>query len=117
MLARAGRLVLVDLRLASGSHDVRDGVGAEQDRTAVVDLEPVAVERAHGRPGRPVALGVELAAVAGTAVAGRDDRDELGGAVRGALADGRLAEGRPLRAVRLRRAADVRAPVRDDREA
>ena len=59
---------------------------------AVVDLELVAVERAHGRAGDAVALGVVLAAVARAAVAGRDDRLELDGAVQRVLVNDRLAD-------------------------
>src|SRR3954462_957191 len=70
VLAGADELVLVDLRLGAGTFDVRDGVLAEQDQPPVVDLEVVAVERAHRRACRPVPLGVVLAAVARAAEAG-----------------------------------------------
>src|SRR4029077_10130730 len=97
------------LCLRGGDNNVRHEVGAEENEAAVVDLEPVPVERTHGRAGRAVPLGVELASVAGTAVAGGDDRDDLDRAVRRALLDRRLAEDLAAGAVRLRRAADVRA--------
>src|SRR5262249_16895964 len=65
MVARPGLLVLVDLGAPTGADNVRDRVGAEQDEAPLVDLEVVAVERAHGRPRGAVALGVVLAAVTG----------------------------------------------------
>src|SRR3954451_4558064 len=118
VLARADLLVLVDLGLCPGALHVGDRKRAEEDYAAVVYLERVAVERAHGRAGDAVALRVVLASVAGAAVAGRGDRLELGGAGQRVLLEGRgagvlLAD----RAVRLYRAAEVGAAVRDDREA
>src|SRR5205807_9231460 len=71
VLARAGQLVLVDLRLAAGADDVRDGVRAEQQQMAVLDLELIAIERTHGRAGGAVALRVVLAAVTRAAEADR----------------------------------------------
>src|SRR5207302_630803 len=75
-------------------------------------------ERAYGRAGDAVALGVVLAAVARAAVTGRDDRVERDAAVRRVLGHLRLAGVlRAARAVRLHRAAEVDAVVGDDREA
>src|SRR5205085_6429745 len=89
-----------------------------EDQAAVVDLEGVAVECAHGRACDAVALGVVLAAVAGAAVTGGEDGFEVDPAVLGVLGDARVA-GELLagRTIRLDRTAEVSAAVRDDREA
>src|SRR5207237_1071773 len=82
---------------------------------ALANRELVAVETAHGRPGRAVALLVVGAAVAGAAEAGEAlDRRE-GDQLVPRLQVLRLL--RLLESVRLHRAAEVRAAVRDDREA
>src|SRR5581483_7246595 len=117
VLARADRLVLLDLRLRARADHLRDRERAEQDEPAVVDLERVAVERAHGRAGGAVALRVVLAAVAGAAEAGGHDGVERERAVRGLLGERRHAEDRARRPVRLHGTAEMRAAVRDDREA
>src|SRR5437588_9277935 len=114
VLARPGFLVAVDLRGGAAADHVRDRVGTEQDQAAVVDLERVAVERAYGRAGDAVALGVVLASVARAAVAGGHDRIELDLPVLRVLVDRRLAEDRARRAVGLNGAAEVDAVVRDD---
>ena len=71
----------MDLGLRAGAVDLRDAVVAAEDQVALDDRELVAVERAHGRTGRAVALGVVGAAVAGAAEAGdgehRDGRHDL----------------------------------------
>ena len=115
VLARSGKRVARDLRGGAGSFDVRDAVRPEQHEIAVADLELVAVERAHGRAGGAVSLGVVLTAVAGAAEAGglgRDDRDRRGVFRLDDLL--LLVEHGPAR---LDGAAEVRAAVRDDREA
>ena len=117
VLARADELVLVDLRLRAAAVDVRDGVRAQQHEPAVLDLEVVAVERAHRRAGGAVALRVVLAAVARAAEAGRNGRAQRDRAVLRLLGLVLHAEDRAARAVRLHRAAEMRAPVGDDREA
>src|SRR3954464_5227388 len=70
VLARADRLVLVDLRLGALSVDVRYRERRQQHEAAVVDLVVVPVERAHRRAGGAVALRVVLTAMARTAEAG-----------------------------------------------
>ncbi len=82
------------------------------EQAAVADRERVAVERAHRRAGDAVALGVVLAAVARAAEA--RDRAPSGSASRRRTAS---CSSSSSGAVRLHRAAEVRAVVRDDREA
>ena len=95
----------------AGPDDLGDRERRAEEEVAVANRERVAVERAHRRAGGAVALGVVLAAVARAAEAGeRDGRDQRHVLV----GDGvRVVE----RAVRLHRAAEMRAVVRDDREA
>src|SRR5947207_3707000 len=116
VLAGPRRLVLVDLRLRALAVDVRHREGAEQDEPTVDDRILVPVERAHGRAGGAVALGVVLAAVTRTAEAGGHRRRERDRAVLAALDLVLQPEDLAARAVRLDRAAEVRAAVRDDRE-
>src|SRR6478735_4748196 len=81
---------------------------------AVADRELVPIERARCGAGGAVSFGVELAAVAGAAEAGRlrgNERDEAGACPLAASLVGE--EG----AVRLGWAPDVRAAARHDREA
>src|SRR5581483_7973471 len=89
VLARPDELVLVDARLRAGALDLRDGVLARQDQPAVLDQ--VAEAGGHRRAERDLP-------------------------VRRLLLDRLQAEDRAGRAVRLDRAAEVRAAVRDDRE-
>src|SRR4051794_7518037 len=112
VLTGAGELVLVDLRLGTGALDLRHRIRAQQDEASVLDLEVVAVESADRRPGRAVALGVVLAAVTGAAEARGLRLVQLNRPVGGRLLL-RLAH----RPVRLHRAAEMGAPVRDDGEA
>src|SRR5207253_2988773 len=69
VLTGPGEAVTPDLRARAGTGDVPDAVRPEQDEVAALDLEVVAVARAHGRPRDPIPLGVVLAAVAGAAEA------------------------------------------------
>src|SRR3989442_11876094 len=104
----------MDPRSAACAVDAADAVDRAEHEAAIADRELIAIERARGRPGRAVAFDVELAAVAGTAKASCEGRDDL-----------HLADVRPLelfslhedRPVRLRRAADVCAAAGHDREA
>src|SRR6266508_6064243 len=116
MLAGPGELVPVDQGVLSLPLHVRHAVRLAEDEVAVDHLELVAVERANGWAGNAVALDVVLAAVARTAVAAggnrRDHRDALA-----LLAVDLLLLVVLHGAVRLHRAAEVRATVRDDREA
>src|SRR5690348_7410876 len=117
VLARAGELVGVDLGVFPLTVDVRDAERLAEDEVAVDDRVLVAVERPDRRAGRAVPLRVVLAAVTRAAeAAGRNRRDE-----RHLLS---LLAGRNLLlvtrlhgTVRLHRATEVRAAVRDDREA
>src|SRR5437870_4362175 len=116
VLARPGELVLVNPGVLSLAVDVRDAVRRAEDEMPVDDLEVVAVERAHRRSRGAVALRVVLAAVAGAAVAARWDRRDHGDVLPILPLDVlRLVV--LHRTVRLHRAAQVRAAVRDDREA
>src|SRR6266478_9072951 len=117
VLAGADCFVLVDLRLPACAVDLRHRVRAEEDDAAVVDLEVVAVEGAYGRACGAVALRVVLAAVARAAEACRDDRQERDLPVRAGLRLRLQADERASGAVRLHRAAEMGAAVRDDREA
>src|SRR3954470_16856922 len=117
VLTGADELVLVDLRLRAGAVDLRDRVLAQQNQPALADIELVAVESADRRACCAVPLGVVLAAVARAPEACRDGRVEDDLTVRRLLLDRREAEDLPRRAVRLHRAAEMRAAVGDDREA
>ena len=70
----AASAVLVDPRPRALPLDLRDAVERAEDEVAVDDRELGAIERADGRPGGAVALGVVLAAVARAAEAGRQGR-------------------------------------------
>src|SRR5438067_1961612 len=85
-------------------------------RNAVSVAEPsVCIQLTpHGRAGDAVALGVVLAAVAGAAEAGRLRRNQRHVLVRRLRDLLLLVEDRP---VRLDGAAEMRAAVREDREA
>jgi hypothetical protein len=115
VLAWAGERVARDLGGGAGSLDERDTVRPEQHEIAVVDLELVAVECAHGRSGRAVSLGVVLTAVAGAPEAGGLGGDDSDG--RGVLGFHDLLLFVEHRPARLDGAAEVRATVREDREA
>src|SRR5579862_9443385 len=78
MLAREGERPLVDLCLGAGSLDVRDRERRAEVEVAVLDRERVAVERAHRRPGGPVAFRVVSAAMTWTAEAGNRQRRNQG---------------------------------------
>src|SRR5882724_5908923 len=117
VLARPDLFVLVDLRLRARAFDVRDRIRAEQHETAVVDLEGVTIERTRRRAGRAIALRVVLAAVARAAEAGGDDRKERDLPVLAGLGERLQPKDRAARAVRLHRATEMRAMVRDNREA
>src|SRR6266576_3487492 len=114
-LAVAEAFEAVDPRGPGCAVDPADAVDRAEDEAPVANRELVAVERPRGRPGRAIALGVELAAVTGAAEASRgQSRYDLD------LADVRPPELLLLdedRSVRLRRTADVRAAARHDREA
>ena len=105
----------MDPRRSICAVDSADAVDRAEHETPVANRELVPVERPWCRAGCAVALGVELAPVAGAAEASRgQSRDDLD-----------LTDVRPLellslhedRPVRLRRAADVRAAAGHDREA
>src|SRR2546430_2438069 len=114
-LAVAEAFEAVDPRGPGCAVDPADAVDRAEDEAPVANRELVAVERPRGRPGRAIALGVELAAVTGAAEASRgQSRYDLD------LADVRPPELLLLdedRSVRLRRTADVRAAAGHDREA
>src|SRR5262249_45085028 len=116
VLAGPGKAVLVDDGVGAGAVDVPDAERLAENQVAVHDRELVPVERAHRRPCRAVPFGVVLAAVARTAEPARrehlDQRYFLAAA--GAVVLRVVGEARP---VRLDRAPEVCAPVRDDREA
>src|SRR5205823_10085975 len=116
VLARVVQRVLLDPRVLPGAAYEVDAVGAAQDQAAVLDRVVVTVERADGRPGRAVALGVVLAAVARAAEPCRLRGGLLQDLVAGLVGDGLRLAGLD-RAVRLHRAAEMRASVREDREA
>src|SRR2546423_13058346 len=107
--------ILLDLGLRALAHDVADAVGLEEDEVAAADQVVVAIESADRGPGGAVPLLVVLAAMAGTAEPGRKGGDERD--LTGALRLRRLLLAVEDGAVRLDRAAEVRAPVGDDREA
>ena len=115
MLARVVQRILLDPRILAGALDVVDAVGAAEDQAPVLDRVVVTVEPADGRAGGAVALGVVLAAVAGAAEARRlrGVSFDLGPALSLTSLDGLGVDG----AVGLDRAAEVRAAVREDREA
>ena len=71
VLARVVQRVLLDPRVLALALDVVDAVGAPRIRRPSTIEYVVAVERADGRAGGAVALGVVLAAVARAAEAGR----------------------------------------------
>ena len=108
--------ILLDPRVLAGALDLVDAVGAAEDQPAVLDRVSVAVERADGRAGGAVALGVVLPAVAGAAEAGRLSGRQLEQLDPGLVGDeaSRLVVDR---AVRLDRAAEVGAAVRENGEA
>src|SRR2546422_573079 len=116
VLTGSGELVLVDQGVLPLALHVRDAVRRTEDEVAVDDREVVTVQRANRRSRDAVAFDVVLAAVAWTAVTAggnrRDHRDPLA-----------LREVDVLllvvlyRAVRLDGATEVRATVRNDREA
>src|SRR5712691_3845021 len=116
VLAGTGELVLVDQRVLPLALHMRHAVRRTEDEVAVPDLVVVPVERANRRAGNAIALGVVLPAVAGAAVTargnGRDQRDPLT-----ALALDVLLLVVLHRSVRLDGTAEVRAAIRDDREA
>src|SRR4029079_11792858 len=95
--------------------DLRHAVRAEKHQTAVDDVEVVAVEGAHGRPCGAVSLGRVLAAVTRTAEPRRLRRDEPDDFRADGLHD--LLPRLEDRTARFHTAAEVRTPVRDDREA
>src|SRR5712691_11802237 len=115
VLAGTCEAIPLDAGVLALARDLRDAVRLRKDEPPVDDLVLVAVERAHGRAGRPVALLVVLAAVAGAAEAGGERRDQrhLAAALRVLRLLLLVEDG----AVRLHRAAEVGAAVRDDREA
>src|SRR5262249_20545134 len=118
VLSRPGDPVLRDLRIRAGAVDVADAVPVAEVEPAVADVELEAAERATPRPGRPgraVAFLVVLPTMARAAeTAGRKRRGQGHGAGLGVQLDQAAVE---YRTVRLHRAAEVRTPVRDDREA
>src|SRR5439155_14635309 len=115
VLPGAGELVAVDLGVGAGSVDLLHAVRAGEVEAALLDRERVAVEAAHGRAGGAVAFEVVGTTVAGAAEAGEPvDRRERVAAVVSLDVLRRAAVHEP---VRLHRAAEVRAAVRDDREA
>ena len=116
MDARVDPVVGVDDRLRARAVDLADGVRLGQDEVAVANQEAVAVERANGRAGHAVALGVVLAAVARAAEARRGlRRRQLDR--RAAFDLHQLLLVLERQAVDLHRAAEVDAAVREDREA
>ena len=110
----AGRLAAVPVDPGGGpdSLDLGDAEERPEHEDAVDDRELGPVERAHGRPRRPIPLRVVLAAVARTAESGREHGRDL----RGVWGD-------PLRlvgedqSVRLHGAAEMGAAGVDEREA
>ena len=104
-------------RVLARALDLVDAVGAAEDRWPSMIEYVVAVERAHRRAGGAVALGVVLAAVARAAEAGRLRRRELSRTSFPCLSLTVLLVFVVDRAVRLHGAAEVRAAVREDREA
>src|SRR5919204_472187 len=115
VLAGPRKPVLLDLRAPARADHLADAEGLAERETAVADVELVAVERADGRPGGAVALGVVLAPVAGTAEsARRQRRDQRHLAALRLRLRLLVVEHRP---VRLHRATEVRAPVREHGEA
>src|SRR5215211_8003432 len=98
---------LLDLRARASTLDVADRVRLAEVEVAVANRVRVAVERAHGRPRRAVALVVVLTAVTRAAEAGGDGRQKRHVPDLLLLV---LLE----RAVRLHRAAEVSAPIRHD---
>src|SRR5207244_4100373 len=102
VLAGPVQRVLAQLRARALADDVVDAEALAEVEAAVADRELQPVERAHGRTGGAVALGVVLAAVARAAEAGGLDRHEAHlGALR--VLDRLLLAERP---VRLHRAAE-----------
>ena len=96
---------------APGALDAGDAEELADEEVALADRELGAVERADGRAGGAVALGVVLAAVARAAEAGRLGRRQLDVVAERLLLV--VEDG----AVRLHRAAEVRAARVEDREA
>src|SRR5262249_25494439 len=116
VLAGTGEAVLVDDGVCAGAVHVPDAEGLAEHEVAVGDRELVPVERPDGRTRRAGPLRVVLAAVARTAeTAGREHLDQRHFlAAAGAVVLRVVGE---ARAVRLHGTPEVRAPVRDDREA
>src|SRR5580765_6061072 len=115
VLAGAVQVDLLDLGGLAGALDLDDAVEVAEHQAPFDDVELVAVEAANRRAGDAVALLVVRAAVARTDEAGRrQHRCDQHLAV---VAPDRLLLLREDRAARLHRATDVRAAVRDDREA
>src|SRR5215210_3048915 len=116
VLAGARELVLVDARILPLALHARDAVRVAENQPSVLDRVVVAIESAHGRAGDAIPLGVVLAAVARAAeAAGRDRRRHR--YFLSALPLDLLLLVVLHRSVWLNRAAEMRAAVRDDREA